>query len=106
MALQLEALEERSQNDDLQFIKSKIRESCFSHSSAEELGVVTDEQHQHDNRSSQPTAEMSEYNALHLPVLVRRSSTTHHHIETAQLRFSGDEDDSDSEVIANPNAEV
>ena len=106
MALQLEALEERSQNDDLQFIKSKIRESSFSHSSAEELGVITDEQHQHDNRSSQPTAEMSEYNALHLPVLVRRSSTTHHHIETAQLRFSGDEDDSDSEVIANPNAEV
>ena len=103
MALQLEALEERSQIDDLQFIKSKIRESSFSHASAEESGVVTDEQHQHDNRSSQPTAEVS---ALHLPVLVRRSSTTHHHIETAQLRFSDDEDDSDSEVIANPNAEV
>ena len=29
--------------------------------------------------------------------------TTRHHVETAQLRFSGDDDDSDSEVVANPN---
>ena len=31
---------------------------------------------------------------------------TTHHVETAQLRFSGDDDDSDSEVVANPNTEV
>ena len=37
MAIQLEALEEGSQIDESQFIKSKIRESSFSHSSAEVL---------------------------------------------------------------------
>ena len=103
MALRLEALEKGSQIDESQ---SKKRGSSFSCSSAEDLGTIIDEQHQHDYRSSQPTPEMSNHSALHLPVLVRRSSTIRHHIETAQLRFSGDEDDSDSEVVANPNAEV
>ena len=102
MALRLEALEKGSQIDESQ---SKKRGSSFSCSSAEDLGTNIDEQHQHDYRSSRPTSEMSDHNALHLPVLVRRSSTIRHHIETAQLRFSGD-DDSDSEVVANPNAEV
>ena len=106
MALQLEALEEGSRIDESQFVKSKKRGSSFSHSSAEDSGTIIDEQHQHNNRSFQPTAEVSDHNGLHLPVLVRRSSTTRHHVETAQLRFSGDEDDSDSEVVANPNAEV
>ena len=68
-------------------------DSTFSHSSAEESGIVIDEQP--NNGSSPPTAE----------ILVRRSSTARHHVETAQLRFSGDEDDSDSEVVANPNTE-
>ena len=107
MALQLEALEEGSRIDESQFVRSEKRESSIQHSSAEDLGTIVDEQqHQHDYRSSQPTAEVSGHNALHLPVLVRQSSTTRHHVETAQLRFSGDEDDSDSEVVANPNAEV
>ena len=100
MALRLEALEKGSQIDESQ---SKKRGSS---SSAEDLGTIIDEQHQQDYRSSQPTPEMSDHNPLHLPVLVRRSSTIRHHIETAQLRFSGDEEDSDSEVVANPNAEV
>ena len=107
MAIQLEASEERSQIDESQFVEGKIRESSFSHSSAEDLDMLIDEQHEHDYRSTQPAAEVSDHSALmHLPVLVRRSSTIHHHIETAQLRFSGNEDDSGSEVVANPNAEV
>ena len=88
MALQLEG------TDEINVPHSNAdRDSTFSHSSAEESGIVIDEQP--NNGSSPPTAE----------VLVRRSSTIHHHVETAQLRFSGDEDDSDSEVVANPNTE-
>ena len=107
MALQVEALEEGSRIDESQFVRSEKRESSIPHSSAEDLDTIVDEQqHQYDYRSSQPTAEVSGHNALHLPVLVRQSSTTRHHVETAQLRFSGDEDEGDSEVVANPNAEV
>ena len=36
---------------------------------------------------------------------MRRSSTVRHHVEVAELSFSGNEDDSDSEVFANPNSE-
>ena len=107
MVLQLEALEEGSQIGESQFVRSEKRESSIPHSPAEDSGKIIDEQqHQHDYRSSQPTTEVSDHNALHLPVLVRQSSTSRHHAETGQLRFSGDEDDSDSEVVANPNAEV
>ena len=88
MALQLEG------KDEINVPHSNAdRDSTFSHSSAEESGIVIDEQP--NNGSSPPTVE----------VLVRRSSTARHHVETAQLRFSGDEDDSDSEVVANPNTE-
>ena len=87
MALQLETLREE---DEINIPHSNAdRDSTFSHSSAEESGIE-----QSNNGSSPPTAE----------VLVRRSSTVCHHVETAQLRFD-DEDDSDSEVVANPNAE-
>ena len=87
MALQLETLKE---GDEINIQHSNAdRDSTFSHSSAEESGIE-----QSNNGSSPPTAE----------VLVRRSSTVCHHVETAQLRFD-DEDDSDSEVVANPNAE-
>jgi len=87
MALQLETLKE---GDEINTQHSNAdRDSTFSHSSAEESGIE-----QSKNGSSLPTAE----------VLVRRSSTVRHHVETAQLRFD-DEDDSDSEVVANPNAE-
>ena len=107
MALQLEALEEGSRIDKSQFVRSETSESSIPHPSGEDSDMIIDkQQHKHDYRSPQPTAEVSGQNVLHLPVLVRRSSTTRHHVETAQLRFSGDEDDSDSEVVANPNAEV
>ena len=90
MALQLETLKE---GDEINIQHSNAdRDSTFSHSSTEESGIVIDEQSNHEG--SPPTAE----------VMVRRSSTIRHHVETAQLRF-GDEDDSDSEVVANPNAE-
>ena len=90
MALQLETLREE---DEINIPHSNAdRDSTFSHSSTEESGIVIDEQSNHEG--SPPTAE----------VMVRRSSTIRHHVETAQLRF-GDEDDSDSEVVANPNAE-
>ena len=87
MALQLETLKE---GDEINIQHSNAdRDSTFSQSSTEESGID-----QSNNGSSPPTAE----------VLVRRSSTVCHHVETAQLRFD-DEDDSDSEVVANPNAE-
>ena len=93
-ALRLEALEEESQIDEINVPHSNAdRDSTSSHSSAEESGIVIDELP--NNGSSPPTAE----------VLVRRSSTARHHVETAQLRFSDDEDESDSEVVANPNTE-
>ena len=60
------------------------RESMFSHS-AEEPQITNDEQH---NNVSFP--EVPTHIAVHLPVLVRRSSTLHHHVETAELSFTED----------------
>ena len=99
-ALQLEASEEEGPMGKLQFVKVHSSESSFSHSSTAESGMMTDEQD--DNRNS-PHAP--DHNTVHLPVLVRRNSTVRHHIEVAELNFSGNEDDSNGEVIANPNAE-
>ena len=98
-ALQLEATEEEGPMGNLQFVKVHSIESSFSHSSTAESGMITDEQ---DDNTNSPHAP--DHNTVHLPVLVRRSSTVRHHIEVAELSFSGNEDDS-SEVIANPNAE-
>ena len=64
------------------------RESVFSHP-AEEPQITNDEQH---NNASFPEA-------AHLPVLVRRSSTLCHHVETAELSFT-----EDSVVFVNPYA--
>ena len=49
---------------------------------------------------------MSNRKAKQLRVLVRRSSTLRHHVETAEVYLGDTEDDSDSEVIANPNSEA
>ena len=99
-ALQLEATEEEGPMGNLQFVKVHSIESSFSHSSTAESGMITDEQ---DDNTNSPHAP--DHNTVHLPVLVRRSSTVRHHIEVAELSFSGNEDNSNSEVIANPNAE-
>ena len=69
------------------------RESVFSHS-AEEPQITNDEQHNNVNFPEVPT-----HIAVHLPVLVRRSSTLHHHVETAELSFT-----EDSVVFVNPYA--
>ena len=101
-ALQLQASEERPTGKS-QFVKvhsREKRESIFSHSSIAESGRITNEQH---DKTNSPHA--ADHNTVHLPVLVRRSSTVHHHVEVAELSFSGNEDDSDSEVVANSNAE-
>ena len=65
------------------------------HSSTAESGMMTDEQ---DDNTNSPHAP--DHNTVHL-----RTSTVRHHLEVAELRFSGSEDDSNGEVIANPNAE-
>ena len=67
------------------------RESVFSHP-AEEPQITNDEQH---NNASFP--EVPTHITAHLPVLVRRSSTLRHHVETAELSFA-----EDSVVFINP----
>ena len=99
-ALQLEASEEEGPMGKLQFVKVHSSESSCSHSSTAKSGMMTDEQDDNPNSPHAP-----DHNTVHLPVLVRRASTVRHHIEVAELSFSGNEDDSDSEVIGNPNAE-
>ena len=94
MALQLEALEE-SYLDKPQL--AKVKESSL----LQVLEITGDEQH-----STPPTAEVSNRKAKQLRVLVRRSSTLRHHVETAEVYLGDTEDDSDSEVIANPNSEA
>ena len=94
MALQLESLEE-SYLDKPQL--AKVKESSL----LQVLEITGDEQH-----STPPTAEVSNRKAKQLRVLVRRSSTLHHHVETAEVYLGDTEDDSDSEVIANPNSEA
>ena len=69
------------------------RESMFSHL-AEEPQITNDEQH---NNASFP--EVPTHIAVHLPVLVRRSSTLRHHVETAELSFT-----EDNVVFINPYA--
>ena len=102
-ALQLERLEQ-SQIDKPHLAKvypTTERESSFLHSSAKEVEITGDEQHK--NGSTPPAAEVPDHNAKHLPVLVRSSSTLCHDVEI----YSGDnEDESESEVIANPNIET
>ena len=102
-ALQLEASEVEGPMGKLQFVKVHSIESSFSHSSTAESGMITDEQD--DNTNSPHAAEVPDHSMVHLPVLVRRNSTVRHHVEVAELSFSGNEDYSDSEVVANPSAE-
>ena len=98
MALPLEALEE-SYLDKPQL--AKVKEASLLQ---QELEITGDGQH--NNGSTQPTAKASNHKAKHLQVLVRRSSTLHHHVETAEVYLGDSTDDSDSEVIANPISEA
>ena len=105
-ALQLESSEEEGPTGKSHFVKVHSREkkeSIFSHSSIAEAGRITVEEH--DKTNSPHAAKVPDHNTVYLPVLVRRSSTVRHHVEVAELSFSGNEDDSDSEVFANPNSE-
>ena len=97
MALQLEPLKE-SYLDKPQL--AKVKESSL----LQVLEITKDEQH--NNGSTPPTAKTSKRKAKHLRVLVRRSSTLRHHVETAEVYMGDSEDDSDSEVTANPNSEA
>ena len=87
-----EALKEDFHFNVPQMHSGAERESVFSHSAEE--AQITDEQH---NTASFP--DVPTHIAVHLPVLVRRSSTLHHHVETAELSFT-----EDSVVFVNPYA--
>ena len=98
MAFQLEAMEE-SYLDKPHL--AKMKESSFLQ---KELEITGDEQH--NNGSTRSTAKGSNHKAKPLSVLVRRSSTLRHHLETAEVRFGDGEDGDDSEIIENPNSEA
>ena len=80
-----ETLKEDCHIDVPQVHSGAERESVFSHSAEEPQITNGDEQH---NNASFP--EVPTHIAVHLPVLVRCSSTLCHHVETAELSFTED----------------
>ena len=85
--------ESEALKEDCHINVPQVQREKFSHS-AEETQITNDEQH---NNVSFP--EVPTHIAVHLPVLVRRSSTLRHHVETAELSFT-----EDSVVFVNPYA--
>ena len=108
-SMALQTLEEESQLNESESVEihpSMERDTSFTHSSAEESGTTVDEQHNVGSPLS--IAEVPDHasDAVHLQVEVRRNSTARHHVETAELSFGDSEVESDSEVVANLNAEI